>query len=137
MKQRALDDPSLDAYTKFVLSHIDPDVLASLTEHQFECIRSAVEKAKPISKHTIDLRGVIPLFFVRFYFVLLAGRDRRKNTSDRENSRRQGAHSVLGALVLFAVVVVPVSILTLLIGYGLKTWLGVDLIEGAHLTDYM
>lgn len=137
MKQRALEDPALDAYTRFVLSHIDPDVLASLTEHQFQSIRAAVEAAKPISKHAVEIRGVVPLFFVRFYFVLLAGRDRRRNTSDREAGRRQGVHSAIGILVLGLCIIVPASMLLLLIGYGLKTWLGVDLIEGAHLTDFM
>lgn len=137
MKKSALDDPSLDTYTRFVLSKVEPDVLASLTEHQFAAVRHAVEQARPISRHPIDIRGVIPLIFARFYFVLLAGRDNRADTKGRENRLRHALSSAFGALVLGTVILLPILVILLLVGYALKSFLGLDLDPGHHLIDFL
>jgi hypothetical protein len=135
MKRKSLEDPSLDTYTRFVLSHVEPEVIASLTEHQFNSIRDALEKSRPITRHPIDIRGILPLFFVRYYFVLLAGRDRRQKTGDRERGRRSGLSAMLGVSLLLTLVALPVTILMLAAGYALKTFLGIDLMPEAHLSD--
>ena len=137
MKRKSAEDPSLDAYTRFVLSQIEPEVIASLTEHQSTCICRALEKARPITKHAVDIRGVIPLFFVRYYFVLLAGRDRRSNTGDRERHRRDALSKMVGATLLLTLVVLPVTILVFAAGYAMKTFLGIDMIPGTHLPDLL
>jgi hypothetical protein len=135
MKQRALEDPTLAPYTRAVLGRIDPDVLASLTEHQFRSIRDAIDLSRPIKRHTIDLRGVVPLGFARWYFVVLAGRDRRGGTRVEEALLLQRLKSALGTLLFVAVVMIPVTVLLVLFGYALKSFLGVDIISDAHLID--
>lgn len=97
MKKRALEDPSLDNYTRHVLS-IEPSVLASLTEPRCSAVR-----------HAIDIRGVILLIFPRFYFALLAGRDRRPDTKGRGNRLHPALGSAFGALVLGVMILFPPS----------------------------
>ena len=93
-------------------------MLASLTEHQFSAVRHAIEQARPISRHAIDIRGVIPLIFAGSYFVLLAGRDKRPGTKGRENRFRRALSSAVGALVLGGVILIPITVIILLIGYA-------------------
>ncbi|MCG6943089.1 MAG: hypothetical protein LJE69_17805 [Thiohalocapsa sp.] len=135
MKQRALDDPNLAPFTRSVLAKIEPAVLASLTEHQFRCIRDAVDQTRPISRHSIDVRGNLPLLFARYYFVFLAGRDRRTNTRYEEKRLWKRLASAAGALLLGTAVLVPVVVFLLLVGYAIKTFLGVDLYPDTHLLD--
>lgn len=135
MKQRVLDDPTLEPFTRAVLARIDPDVLASLTEHQFRSIMEAVDKARPIKRHTIDIRGTVPLGLARWYFVLLAGRDRRADTVDGEAKLRRWLMNILGSLLLALFLLLPISAIVLLLGYALKSFMGVDLITDAHLMD--
>jgi len=137
MKHSVLEDPSLNGYTRHVLSRLEPEVLASLTEHQFSAIRHAIDEARPISRHPIDIRGVIPLVFVRFYFVVLAGRDRRDGTRVRERRLRDTLSSVVGALVLGAVILLPIAAVLLMIAYGIKSFLGIDLDPTHHMRDFL
>lgn len=137
MKQRALDDPHLAPYTRGVLAKIDPDVLASLTEHQFRSIRDAIDASRPISRHSVDLRGIIPLGFARWYFVLLAGRDRRADTRSEEHRLQYLITSGVGAVLLAGAVLVPLTALLLLVGYALKSFLGLDLNPEGHLMDFL
>jgi hypothetical protein len=137
MKRSALDDPSLDSYTRYVLSEIEPDVFASLADHQYAAVRHAIEKARPISQHPIDIRGVIPLLFARFYFVVLAGRDSRDRTRLSEQRRRHFLASAFGAVVLGTAILLPVTVILLLIGYGLKSFLGVDMDPNNHISDFL
>jgi hypothetical protein len=135
MKQVSLDDPNLAPYTRGVLARIDPDVLASLTEHQFRSIRDAIDASRPIRRHSIDVRGTIPLGFTRWYYVLLAGRDRRTDAREQEARRKRLLGAVAGAVVLTGVVLVPVTVLLVLVGYAIKSFLGLDLAPDLHLID--
>lgn len=137
MKRRVLDDPTLSPFTRSVLEKIAPDVLASLTEHQFSAIREAVDQSRPLSRHSIDLRGVLPLLFARYYFVFLAGRDRRGNTRAEEQWLKKRLVSALGALVLAAAVATPVVVLLVLVGYAIKSFLGIDVEPDRHLLDIL
>jgi hypothetical protein len=135
MKQSALDDPSLAPFTRSVLEKIDPDVRASLTGHQFRCIRDAIDESRPVSRHSIDLRGVLPLLFARYYFVFLAGRDRRGKTRTEEQRLRKRLVSAVGALLLAVAAAAPVLIILVLLGYAIKAFLGIDLRPDSHLLD--
>ncbi len=137
MQRGVLEDESLDSYTRYVLEKIEPEVFTSLSEKQFAAIRHAIELARPISKHPIDIRGVIPLLFARFYFVLLAGHDIRDTTARREQRLRHAISSAFGALVLGSVILLPITAIGLIIGYGLKSFLGIDLDPNHHVTDFL
>lgn len=135
MKRRALDDPTLAPFTRSVLAKIEPDVLASLTEHQFRAIRDAVDQSRPVRRHAIDLRGVLPLLFARYYFVFLAGRDRRQDARDDERRLRDRLLAAVGAIALAGAVLVPVLVMLVLVGYAIKSFIGVDLQPDTHLLD--
>jgi hypothetical protein len=135
--RRVLDDPDLDPYTRAVLTHIEPDVLDSLSDSQFTAIRHAVDAARPIRRHPVDIRGVIPLYFARYYYVFLAGRDRRQDTTEQELGRRRTASSRIGTVLLAIVLIVPVLVLLALMAYGVKSLIGVDLSPTQHLSDFL
>ncbi|MBB4265299.1 hypothetical protein [Roseospira visakhapatnamensis] len=92
----------------------------------------------PSRRHPIDIRFVIPVYFRRFYVVVLAGRDRRLSVAAVERNRRKaGEHALGGAAFasLFGGIVAVVMITGALALYGLKSLAGVDLIPGFHATD--
>lgn len=136
-KRISLDDPDLDQFTRFVLGHIDEDVRRSLTDEQFESIRQAVDATKPKAKHPLDFRGVIPLFFARYYFVILGGRDQRTDQSNKEFTRRRNASSTFTGLMLLIVLLIPITAILILGGYLMKSFLGIDVFPDAHFMDYL
>lgn len=128
-----IDDHS-DAFTHHVYESIDPNVRATFTPSQVHAIETAIRANKPYQKHPFDMRGVLPLFFIRLYFVVLIGRDRRKPTRDKEAARRLNAalgSSLLSVYVLLCMLA-PIALFGL---YIAKSALGIDLFEGVHLQD--
>jgi len=129
-------DHHTDAFTHHVYESIDANVRATLTPTQVHAIETAIRANKPYQKHPFDFRGVIPLFFFRMYFVLLMGRDKRKPTRDKEAHRRH--KTALGSALLSVYVILcmllPIGFLAL---YVLKSLMGIDLIEGVHLSELL
>mgnify|MGYP000703968733 CR=1 FL=1 len=121
-------------FTHHVYESIDSDIKTTFSPKQVRAIKAAISANKPYQKHPFDLRGIIPLFFLRLYFVILIGRDKRQPTRDNEAKRRQSAvlGSVLLSVYILTCMLLPIGFLML---YVLKTLLGIDLIEGEHLSD--
>jgi hypothetical protein len=96
----------------FTNSNGIPDSLRSFRTHartaRKPAFRHTLEQARPIRRHAADIRGVLPLGFARYYFALLAGRDHRDGTRREEQKLRQTMSSVLSALVLGGVMLVPI-----------------------------
>lgn len=69
-----------DAFTNAVMRKIDYFVSQSdveqLSPEQRSIIEKGVSECKP-KLHAIDIRGVIPLHFVRLYYAFMLGRDQR------------------------------------------------------------
>lgn len=125
----------VDAYTQHVLSNVDPDVFRTLNLVQLESLRRAISATAPFRRHGVDIRGVLPLYFGRFYFVFLMGRDRRSSTRERESRRYQMAKGT--SLLLFVYVLATLSIpMVLLILYVLKSAMGIDIFPDQHLSDF-
>ncbi len=127
-------DDHTDAFTLHVYNSISDSVRATLTPAQTHAIETAIRANKPYQKHPIDLRGAFPLFFARFYFVFLMGRDRRQPVKEKEAARRKSTAfgSALVSLYLLACMLLPVVGLAL---YAIKSFLGIDLFESMHLSD--
>jgi hypothetical protein len=127
-------DNHTDAFTLHVYNSINPNVRASLTPTQTHAIETAIRANKPYQKHPIDLRGAFPLFFARFYFVFLMGRDRRQRVKEKEAARRKSTvlGSALISVYLLICMLMPIIGLVL---YALKSLIGIDLFEGIHLSD--
>lgn len=127
-------DNHTDPFTHHVYESIDPRVRETFTPSQVHAIETAIRANKPYQKHPVDLRGVIPLFFIRFYFVLLMGRDRRLPTRNKEDKRRKKASltSAMLSVYTLACMLLPIGLGLL---YLIKSALGIDLFEGVHLSD--
>lgn len=127
-------EKEVDAYTQHVMSNIPPDVFNSLNLLQIQAIESAIGKNAPFRKHPMDVRGTISFFFIRFYFVLLVGRDRRYLSREKEGRRRQKARSMSIVFGIYSVICIVAPIIFLLL-YLLKSLVGIDLFPDSHLID--
>ena len=79
---------------------------------------------------------MIPLFFWRFYFVLLMGRDRRRSTARSEVERRNAAGLV--ADLVFVAALLGQLLLLLAVGlYLIKSALGIDLMKNLHAWELL
>jgi hypothetical protein len=126
---------SAEAFTHYVFSKIDPEIRKSLTESQFKEIKEAISAATPLKKHPVDIRHTIPLFFFRFYFVFLMGRDRRSKTKNLEFNRRKSSNTIFGSIFLI-IVFLPLLIMSFLILYYIKSKMGIDIFDDFHLIDF-
>ncbi|NNJ92183.1 MAG: hypothetical protein HKP55_10945 [Gammaproteobacteria bacterium] len=129
---------SSEVYADFTMSRIDSSVLGTMTPSQLRAVRDALVANQPFKRHSFDIRGTLPFIFASFYFVILAGRDKRRKTLDKEKRRVfEGNVSmayVLSLLFLsFVGAVVWMAILLLL--YWVKIELGMDFLPNVHFPD--
>ncbi|MDA0673394.1 MAG: hypothetical protein O3C67_06775 [Cyanobacteria bacterium] len=90
-----------------LLAKMPPNVTATFTAKQLEAMESALEN-RQWRRHPVDLRMSLPFFWTRFYFVLVAGEERR---SEERIRQVQAAHPlwtpgnmfVLGGLIMMGV----------------------------------
>lgn len=86
--------------------------------------------------HTLDVRGLVRLYFATYYYVFQFGRDRRMGRRRTEVERNRQA-SMLGNVVFFIMAMSPVVLLLLVGLYFLKAALGIDLFSGVHLPNLL
>ena len=84
--------------------------------------------------HRIDFRGTIPLFFRRYYFVILIGRDTRQETQKIEAERRYRIQKVNNTISAFFLLF-PFLIVLFLLLYYLKSALGINIMPVRHFQD--
>lgn len=126
------NDKNIDAFTYHIMKNIDSNTRNSLSPLQLSAIKEAIRASQPKKKHPVDIRGVINLFFIRYYFVFLMGRDRRIYTEEIEIERRQNV-ALLGNIIYLIFVISPFILLILIALYFLKIGLGIDLFPGKHM----
>jgi len=129
-------DLASDPFTHHVMSKIDKNILDSLTTEQLSEIKAAISASKPLKKHPVDFRGIISLFFVRFYFVLLMGRDRRYTVKSIEKERRRSA-DIFASFLFFITILSPIIVGLFLLAYFIKSFLGIDIFPDSHLWDIL
>lgn len=129
-------DNASSAFTFHVLSKIEPVIISSLTKKQYDAISGAITANAPKSRHPVDVRGVLSLFFVRFYFVILAGRDSRPAIQSLEEGRRREGDLCVSTTLMFFLLM-PVILLVLLVYYFIKSELGIDYLADFHLFDVL
>ncbi len=66
------NDPFLEHYFK----RIDPSVAGSFNDEQRAAIK-AMFGARGIARHSFEVRRTLPIFWRRYYLVVLMGRERR------------------------------------------------------------
>jgi len=77
-------DRSQVALERF-LARVPPHIAASFSPEQLAAMQKALEP-RPWQRHPVDLRLSLPLFWRRFYLVLIAGEEKR--SQERRSKER-------------------------------------------------
>ena len=122
----------VDPFTDNIIRRIDPKIRDTLSTTQVTAIIAAIRNPEKI--RPIDIRGIIPLYFARYFFVLLIGRDKRAVMEREEHMRRKKA-SWLGVILFALLVSLPFLLLLFVFLYLLKYFAGVDIVPDFHLWE--
>lgn len=145
MSQPALSSLRKSAYVdyhrrtpRYYLERLDPAMLDSFTPQQLSAIVGILTEAIPQSSPKIvDLRFAIDLIISRFYFVILVGKDRRRQKRKYIPQGVAKVGNAIAVLVLLLGLNVLLSLTLILLFYLLKTILGIDLMPDSHLSDFL
>ncbi|MEG3766108.1 3-phosphoshikimate 1-carboxyvinyltransferase [Alteromonas sp. 14N.309.X.WAT.G.H12] len=105
-----------------LLKKMPPEVAESLSEEQLIALNKALG-GRSWARHKIDMRGTISIWRSRFYFVVLAGRDRRELTRLEEHISKATTALILALFVTFS------TLFGLLVLYLIKSALGINIFE--------
>ncbi len=119
------DDIRQDPAIQKLLERMPSEVQQSFTEAQLSYLRVALG-ARQWGKHKLDLRGTLGLGSWRYYYVLVAGRNKR-------SEHRSHKAGLLVKAVLVSVLLIISTALGLLLLYLLKSALGIDLFSDFSL----
>ena len=123
---KQINDIKTDPVISRLLERMPDKVAESFSEEQLAYLRNAIG-AREWGRHKVDLRGTIKFFKWRYYYVVLAGRNRR-SLSDKELRIAALINATLIAgFVTFSILL---GIVTL---YLIKSALGINLIENWSL----
>jgi len=122
----------VDPFTDNIIHRIDPKIRDTLSTTQVTAIIAAIRNPEKI--RPVDIRGIIPLYFARYFFVLLIGRDKRAVMEREEHMRRKKA-SWLGGILFALLVSLPFLLLLFVFLYLLKYFAGVDIVPDFHLWE--
>ncbi|MBH0060458.1 3-phosphoshikimate 1-carboxyvinyltransferase [Pseudoalteromonas sp. NZS71] len=109
-----------DPAIRSLLNRMPSNVQDSFTEEQLVHLKVAIG-ARQWGKHAVDYRGVIKFFKYRYYFVLLAGRNRR------ELSKKEQKIAAISQAITISMFSFFVITILLLIIYLVKSALGIDI----------
>ncbi|MDN3384675.1 3-phosphoshikimate 1-carboxyvinyltransferase [Pseudoalteromonas sp. APC 3358] len=109
-----------DPAIRSLLNRMPSDVQDSFTEEQLVHLKVAIG-ARQWGQHAVDCRGVIKFFKYRYYFVLLAGRNRR------ELSKKEQKIAAISQAITISMFSFFVITILLLIIYLVKSALGIDI----------
>ena len=62
---------SSETFADYTLSRVPRVIRESLTDEQYQAIRTSLIARDTDSRHSIDIRLTIPLFFRSYYFIFL------------------------------------------------------------------
>ncbi len=121
-----IDNIHQDPVITRLLEKMPKKIADSFDEEQLSHLRNAIG-AREWGRHKVDLRGTVKVFKWRYYYVILAGRNRR-SLSDKELKMAR----LLSVTILIGFIFLSL-ILGLLALYLLKSALGINLFEGWSL----
>lgn len=121
-----IDDIHQDPVIIRLLEKMPKKVASSFNEEQLSHLRNAIG-AREWGKHKLDVRGTVKFFKWRYYYVILAGRNRRSLSEKEVRVARLLTASIVATFITFAVM------LGLIVIYLVKSALGINLIDGWSL----
>ncbi|NMF57038.1 hypothetical protein [Pseudanabaena yagii] len=126
-----------DRDANYYMHQIPDQILDKLNEQEREGIKSVIQSAIPRpSPKIIDLRFIVDLIFLRYFVVLLIGRDMRKQQRQYQVNGITKVANIVMAVVLIIAMSLLISSVTILIIYLIKSSLGIDLFPG-HITNVL
>lgn len=75
-----------DVYILHLLRALPPALIESLTPEQYQLLKQSLHSYH--RRHLLDVRGVIPVLWTRYYFVFLFGKDTRTRSEAVSVERR-------------------------------------------------
>ncbi|MDW8106137.1 MAG: hypothetical protein RMK45_01520 [Armatimonadota bacterium] len=92
-----------DVYILHLLRALPPALIQSLTPEQYQLLKRSLYQYH--RRHLLDVRGVIPFLWTRFYFVFLFGKDTRTRTEQVPIERRASSRwaHLIGWLVMIGI----------------------------------
>lgn len=112
-----------DAFVKALLAKLPGQSGPTFSDEQLVALKAALS-GRSWGAHKVDRRWSFRLWHWHYYFVVLAGRNRR------HLSRREQELRVMALATLLFVVLAASTLLGMLILYLLKSAMGIDLIPG-------
>jgi len=109
-----------DPFIKGLKERLPDDLKDSFTKEQLTALKVAFG-ARQWGQHPLDLRGTFKLWRWRYYFVLLAGRNRRDLSRTERNLSRAATAASLAVFLLMC------TVLGLLALYLIKSALGINI----------
>lgn len=106
-----------DPYSIAVMRKLDYLLDEPLSDNQRSKLEEALSQCKP-KAHPVDLRGVLPLHFIRLYYVFLMGRDQRAITSKVDADLRQKT-KLLANIIYWLVAFWPFYVILIFVYYVL------------------
>ncbi|GEN39654.1 hypothetical protein PTE01_27640 [Pseudoalteromonas tetraodonis GFC] len=99
------------------------NIQSTFTDEQLAHLKIAIG-ARQWGNHAVDCRGVVKFFKYRYYYVFLAGRNRRELSAKEQKVARFTQALILSTATTFFI------LFTLLVLYLIKSALGIDVFEG-------
>ncbi|MCQ4299304.1 3-phosphoshikimate 1-carboxyvinyltransferase [Pseudomonas songnenensis] len=115
-----------DPFIRGLKQRLPQDLRESFSDEQLEALRG-VFGARSWVKHRIDLRGTIRLWSDRYYFAIVAGRNKRNLIRPQQNLSLIAKAALATVFLLFS------GLVGLVILYLLKSALGINLFPGFSL----
>lgn len=112
-----------DPAIRSLLERMPKTIQTTFTDEQLAHLKIAIG-ARQWGNHAVDCRGVAKLFKYRYYYVFLAGRNRRELSAKEKKITKITQAFILSSAVTFII------LFTLLVLYLLKSALGIDIFEG-------
>ncbi|WP_372739061.1 3-phosphoshikimate 1-carboxyvinyltransferase [Neptunomonas sp.] len=116
------NDPFIDG----LKDRLPDDLKESFTQEQLAALKIAFG-ARKWGQHSIDLRGTLKFWRWRYYFVFLAGRNKRDLSRREQDLSRIATAFAVASFLLFA------TILGLIVLYLIKSALGIDIFPNYSL----
>ena len=112
-----------DPAIRNLLERMPKNIQTTFTDEQLAYLKIAIG-ARQWGNHAVDCRGVVKFFKYRYYYVFLAGRNRRELSAKEQKVARLSQALILSIAATFII------LLTLLVLYLIKSALGIDIFEG-------
>ncbi|WP_041695855.1 hypothetical protein [Pseudoalteromonas sp. SM9913] len=112
-----------DPAIRSLLERMPKNIQSTFTDEQLAHLKIAIG-ARQWGNHTVDCRGVVKFFKYRYYYVFLAGRNRRELSLNEQKIARFTQAIILSFVVTFTI------LFTLLVLYLIKSALGIDIFDG-------